>query len=309
MADYSLWVVYVMTPENRRVWHVSDTAGTPRTRALAAALRRERSLADIGVREAARRLDLSHTTISQWETGKRVPSPEDVSAFLAAIGVTGDRRDEVLELARNASDPNWLAAGLPGVSQQLAGVIQCERTAAEVIEWCPLVVPGLLQTVDYARAIIGADDTLTRAEIEARVNLRLDRRTALIEDRDGLPPAEYTALVGEWALRQRVGGTTVTVAQCRQLLTLADLSTVALQVVAIGDGWHPGLMGPFALYNFPDLPSIVHLEHHRSGAFLYDDADVTAYKIAAATVRRVAMDPADSRGFIIEVIKEMESQE
>jgi hypothetical protein len=237
-----------------------------------------------------------------------VPSPEDVSAYLAAIGITGQQREEVIDLARNASEPNWLAAGLPGVSQQLAGVIQCERTALEIIEWSPLLAPGLLQTVDYARAIIGADDTLTRAEVDARVNLRMGRREILGGARDDQPPVEYTVFIGEWALLQRVGGTRVATEQCRQLLALSELPTTTLQVVTIGEGWHPGLMGPFALYNFPDSPSIVHLEHHRSGAFLYDHADVTAYKLAAGDVRRVAMSVDDSREFIVEVLNKTEDK-
>ncbi|MGH3859700.1 helix-turn-helix domain-containing protein, partial [Actinokineospora sp.] len=67
---------------------MADTAGTPRTRALASALRRARTETSFGVREVSRRLGMSHTTISQWETGKRVPHPEDVAAMLAAIGLT-----------------------------------------------------------------------------------------------------------------------------------------------------------------------------------------------------------------------------
>jgi transcriptional regulator with XRE-family HTH domain len=288
------------------VWNVVDTAGTPRTRALAAAMRRARSEAGIGVREVARRLDLSHTTVSQWETGKRVPNSEDVSAFLVAINVTGGSREGILELARNASDPNWLTAGASGVSQQLAGVIQCERTASEIIEWCPLLAPGLLQDGYYARAIMAGDDSLSRAEVETRVSLRLDRKAVLTEAREGLPPVEYTALVGESALLQQVGGAEVATAQCRRLLELGELPSVTLLVVPLGGGWHPGLVGPFALYNFSDSPSIVHLEHHRSGAFIYDEDDVRAYKIAAAAVRREALSIADSTTLIAEVIEKLE---
>lgn len=295
-----------MIADRRNLWNVADTAGTPRTRALAAALRRARTDADVGVREVARRLDMSHTTISQWETGKRVPNPEDVSAFLAAIGVTGRRRDDILELARNASDPNWLAAGLPGVSQQLAGAIQCERTSNEMVEWSPLFVPGLLQTADYARAIIGNDDTLSRSEVDNLVGLRLDRRAILAEDHDGLPPVEYTALIAEWALVQCIGGVEVAIRQCQELLTLSDKSHIDVRVVSGGEGWHPGLMGPFVLYNFPELPSIVHIEHHRSGVFLYDENDVTAYKLAAGAVRRVAASVTRSQDLIGEAMKELE---
>jgi transcriptional regulator with XRE-family HTH domain len=296
-----------MSNKERKVWNVSDTAGTPRTRALAAALRRELDSSRMGIREVARVLDRSHTTISQWQNGRRVPGPDDVSALLAVIGVTGKRRTEILELARYAADPNWLAAGVPGISQQLAGVIECERTALEIIEWSPWVVLGLLQTSEYARAILISDDTLSRHEVEARVKLRLSRQ-GVLTDREP-EPAELNAVIGEPALRQIIGGQSVMTDQLRHLLQVAKLASVALQVVPIGDGWHPGLMGPFALYNFEGSPSIVHLEHHRSGAFLYDEGDVTAYKVAAAAVRRAALDPTDSAAFIVEMINEMERRE
>lgn len=296
-----------MTQRTRMVWNVADTAGRPRVRALAAVLRRELESRGVAVREAGRRLELSHTTISQWLSGKRVPTVEDVSALLVAVGVKGRRREEILGLARNASDPNWLATGIPGIAQQLEGVVECERTANEIIEWCPMVMPGPLQTEDYARAIIGADDTLSRSEVDARVRLRLGRRDVLTGDRDHLGPADYTALIGEWGLKQRVGGASSLLAQLRQLVILAESQSIAILVVRVGDGWHPGLAGPFTLYNFDEWPSIVHLEHHRSGAFLYDENDIVAYKQAASVVRRVAMSPDDSVGFIAQMIDEMES--
>lgn len=250
-----------MNIKGRRVWNVADTAGTPRTRALASALRRARTEASFGVREVSRRLGMSHTTISQWETGKRVPHPEDVAAMLAAIGLTGERREEILDLARGAADPNWLAAGGSGGAMLLAGVIECERTATEIIEWSPLVVPGLLQTADYARAIIGTLDSLLPKEVDARVQIRADRRRVLTAERDGLPPAEYTALVGTWALRQRIGGAKVLAAQLSELLVLAANGVATVRVVEEQDYYHHGLAGSFILYNFEDTPSIVHLEH------------------------------------------------
>ncbi|MGQ0841744.1 helix-turn-helix domain-containing protein [Actinokineospora sp.] len=295
-----------MNLKGRSAWNVADTAGTPRTRALASALRRARTEANFGVREVSRRLGLSHTTISQWETGKRVPHPEDVSAMLAAIGLTGAPRDEILELARGAADPNWLVIGSREVSPGLAGVRECERTAVEIIEWSPLVVPGLLQTEDYARAIIGAEDSLLPKDIEAHVHIRRERRIVLTKERDARPPAEFTALIGEWALRQRVGGGKVLAEQLRELVALSASGLAAVQVIQIGDDWHPGLAGPFILYNFPDLPSIVHLEHHRSSVFLYDEDSVTSYKAATNQIRRAAMEQADSARLIAKIASEME---
>lgn len=290
-----------MNQKRRRLWHEGDTAGTPRTRALAAALRSALSESGRTARQAAHLLDKSHTTISQWQTGKRVPTADDVSALLAVLGVTGQRRQQILDLAHHASESNWLAAG---VSQHLDGILECERTAAEIVDWCPLVISGLFQTHDYADAIIGSDDALSRGEVESRVSLRVERRATLLNRESN--PVDYQALIGECALRQAIGGDRVLLDQLRQLRTLADQKEITIQVVPIGAGWHPGLMGPFVIYNFADVPSIVALEHHQSSVFLYDDDDVTAYKRAAASVRRAALTPAGSLEFIADLVERME---
>lgn len=275
---------------------------SPRARALSAALRQAREDAGIGQRELARQLGMKHPQLSYWERGLRTPVVEDVAAILAKLDVTGAERDRVLELARNASDPNWLTAGIPGVSPGLAGVLDCEKTANAITEWSPLVLPGLLQTSEYARAILSAGDLPAR-EVEPRVMMRMSRRDVLTRRR----PARLIALIHERALRENIGGPEVMCDQLRNLLRAAEMDTVTVQVVQSGVGWHPGLAGPFILFDFPDSPSIVHLEHHRSSAFLYDDKDVEDYQAAAATVRGVAMSPEDSAELIASVITELET--
>ncbi|MBB5158470.1 helix-turn-helix domain-containing protein [Saccharopolyspora phatthalungensis] len=285
---------------------MGDTAGTPRTRVLAAALRGALAESGFTARQAARLLDKSHSTISQWQNGRRVPVPEDVSALLAILRVTGRRRHQILDLAKSASEPNWLAAGA-GVSDRLAGILECERTTVEIFDWCPLIISGLVQTSEYANAVIGSNDTLSRAEISSRVNLRLDRRNQLV-NRDG-HPADHLLLVGEAALRQRIGGNDVLVEQLRHLVAVSREAGMTLQVVPLGDNWHPGLMGPFVIYNFAESPSIVSIEHHKSSVFLHENDDVMTYKRAAGEIRRAAISPEESTAFILDAIKQMEGKE
>ncbi|WP_246155392.1 helix-turn-helix domain-containing protein [Saccharopolyspora hirsuta] len=292
-----------MTQDGRKLWNVGDTAGTPRTRALAAALRSALDDSGLTARQVGRLLDKSHSTISQWQTGKRVPTTDDVSAFLAVLGVTGKRRRQVLDLARNARDSNWLAGG---VSEQLAGIIECERTAIEIVDWCPLVISGLLQTEAYARAIIGDNDALAPQEIDKRVALRLDRRNQL-DQRDG-QPVDHTVFIGEPALRQCIGGKDVLVEQLHRLVELNGKRGTTIQVVPTGGGWHPGLMGPFVIYGFKESPAIVAIENHKSSVFLYEDDDVVAYRRASASIRRNAISPEESSGFILDVIGQLEEK-
>lgn len=283
------------------LWYVPVTTGTPRTRALAAALRRARESTGQSLRAFARSAGLQHASLSLWETGHRVPRLEDVATILGHLGVVGDDRERILELARHASEANWLA---PGVSEQLDGVMECERTATRIVDWSPLLVPGLLQTYDYAHTIIGADGNLSKKESEASVTLRMGRRDVL----NGNDPTNMLALIGERALHQNVHKVQTTIDQLHYLKQAAEWGSIALHIVRAGDDW-AGLAGSFVLYEFDDAPPIVHLEHLRSGVFLYDDDDVCAFQAAASSLRQAAMGPTDSVNFITGMIKNMESEQ
>ncbi|MGH3096482.1 MAG: helix-turn-helix domain-containing protein [Streptosporangiales bacterium] len=273
---------------------MAATTDTPRARALAAALRNARMSREIGLRELSRKISLSHTLISQWEQGHRLPKIEDVAAVLTGLGAEAEERTRIVELARRAGDSDWLTTGVPGASQKLDGVVECERTAVRITEWLPWSIPGLLQTSEYARAVIGDDEGL--------LTLRLARRDILTRRE----PVEFHAIIGEPGLRQTIGGADVMSHQLRSLLNTPANATV--QTVRIGDGWHPGVAGPFILYEFAESPPIVHLEPFRSSSFVYNEHDVSDYMRAAEMIRgKVAMSPEDSAGLIVDVIKELET--
>lgn len=280
------------------LWYVPVTTGTPRTRALAAALRRARESTGQSLRAFARSAGLQHASLSLWETGHRVPRLEDVATILGHLGVVGDDRERILELARHASESNWLA---PGVSEQLDGVMECERTATRIVDWSPLLVPGLLQTYDYAHTIIGADKNLSSKEVDASVTLRLGRRDVLT----GSSAPNMSALISERALHENVHEIQTAVDQLNYLKQAAEWDSVTLQIVRAGDDW-AGLAGPFVLYEFDDAPPIVYLEHLRSGVFLYDHGDVEAFQAAATSLRQAAISPADSVKFVTGIIDTME---
>lgn len=273
----------------------------PRARTLAGALRqaREAHQPKISLNAHARNLGVSPSVVSYWETGRRIPSTEDVASFLTALGITGDQKDNILDLARGATEPDWLTVGVPGISHEFAGILECDRQATQITSWT-LVIPGMLQTSAYARAVFAATDPAA----EAKVALRMSRRDALVRRN----PCHLTAIISELALRQVIGGTEVMLDQLRYLQQSADLATVTLQVVPIGEGWHPGLMGPFVLYGFPSAPSIVHLEHWSSAAFVYDAEDVATYQDAAVQLQQSAMSPAASLRLIADLTTEMETQ-
>lgn len=278
------------------------TAGTPRALALAAALRRARERAGVGLRELSRRMGKPYATLAHWERGTRVPRPEDVAVLLTVLEAPADEREELADLARHAAERNWLAVGTPGITQQLAAVMECERMAESIVEWSPMVVPGLLQTADYARAIFqasGAPGSL----IETQVTLRMGRRDVLLRQ----DPVRFTALIGEPTLYAQIGGPEVLAAQLRFLLEMAERESVSIRVVPNRAGWHPGHAGPFIVYRLgQSIPPLVHLEHHRSGIFLSGSREVETYQEAASSVTEVALSPEESVQRITTAIKEME---
>ncbi|MPZ81738.1 MAG: helix-turn-helix domain-containing protein [Actinophytocola sp.] len=274
---------------------MAGTSYNPRARFLGAELREARVAAGIGVRELAKKLGIGHAKISLWENGKKIPTTEDVARYLTAIEVTGDEFDRLLDMARSAGQPNWLEVGIPGIAEQLAALMWFEKVATTIAEVGPLVIPGLLQTGDYARSIMG-----DRPTADTRVAMRLGRRDVLTRRN----PAEFTALIGEAALRQPIAEPDVMAAQLDHLLKTAELPNVTIQVMPANTRWHPGLLGPFVVLTFPKAKPIVHVEHHRSSAFIFDDDDVQAYFEAIDRIHQVTLSPEESLGLIAKVIKE-----
>lgn len=276
---------------------------SPRARALSAALRKAREERGISNRELAGRLSIDQSHLSRIETGKRVPSIETTAMILATLQTPPAERERVLDLARNANEPNWLTVGIPGIPQQLAGAWECERAATAITAWHHSLVPGLLQTTDYARAVVAASgrlDDLSQTEIESRVTVKVSRREALTRQR----PPTFSALISEAALRDPICSVELMAEQLRHLIKITERPNVTIKVVPQNVGWHPGTPGPFVFYEFDDDPPVVYFEHHSSGAFNQDDSDTRAYREAITEISRIAMNQQDSIEQIARIIIE-----
>ncbi|WIX87008.1 helix-turn-helix transcriptional regulator [Amycolatopsis sp. DG1A-15b] len=272
---------------------------TPRARTLAAEIREVRTDAGCGLRELARRIGIHFQLLSQWEYGLRTPRLEDVTAILGALGVVGDRKQRILALTRGASEPGWITYGPAGM--QLTAVIECEKAARSIVEWSPTGIPGLLQTPGYARAMFTAYGR-TAEEADRRVALRMKRAEMLAADRT------FEAIIGEAALRDRIGTPTTMFDQLHSLIEKSTRS-VTLRVVPAACGWHPGLAGPFLLYSLTDGSSVVYLEHLSCGAFVLDGHDVGVYRAGLKKLRALAMSETDSQAFIGRLADEIEGVE
>ncbi|WP_093357185.1 MULTISPECIES: helix-turn-helix domain-containing protein [Bacteria] len=279
---------------------------TPKAVAIGSELRRAREDAGLSARQLADQLGLSHTTIGRWEKGERSPRPVDVATVLSALGADNKLREELVDLARDTDGSHWVATSLPEQQRQITALLEIERDATAVTDVSGMLIPGLLQTGDYARAIMTAGG-IPDTDVETRVAVRLGRRDVITRT---TRPACLSAFVDESALYRMIGGHDVMREQLRWLLHVADWPTVDLRVVPMRASWHPGLEGAFVIVERgqEDAP-VVQLETRRSALFLHEPADVAAYQEAAARVKEVAMSPDATSELIADLINRMDAQD
>lgn len=279
---------------------MTETTPAPRAYVLGADLRHEREQAGIRVRKLAEQLGLSHSVIVRWEKGQRIPSPESVSAVAVALGLPAATRDRLIQDAKDAAaEPvNSVSVGVAGMADALTTLMGFERIATSITDVSPLLMPGLLQTSDYARMIIGDSP-----DSETRVAVRMGRRDVITRERQ---PVEYTAYILEAVLHHQGGGP-MHIDQLQAMRKLTDLPNVCVRVVPGDAQTSPAHMGPFVLLEFDKATPVVHLEHLRSSVFLRDQGDVEAYKEARADLNEMAMSAEDSATLIADVINRMEA--
>jgi transcriptional regulator with XRE-family HTH domain len=266
---------------------------TPKAMALGAKLRTARETAGLSQRTLAKQLRINQAVVSRNESGDRVPSQAEVAAILDAAGVTGVERDEIIESARDTSGSAWQGTDLPEQPVQLAALLDVEQMTRKFVDWSPLVVPGLLQVSSYARAIMRAA-RVPDGEIETRVAVRMGRKDILTRKN----PSRFTALIGDAALRQMIGGPGVVAEQLDYLVAMSDRPNIDLRVVTTSTDWHPGLYGPFALLTMDGGKSVVHLENARSAVFVPDEDDVAVYQDAVLELLGIALSPEQSTELI-----------
>jgi transcriptional regulator with XRE-family HTH domain len=245
--------------------------------ALGTQLRRLREASNLTTAQAAEAIRATHSKISRLERGRSAARPRDVADLLSLYGVTDEaEREKLLALARAASAPGWWQQYSDVLPRWLELYIGLEKAASVIRTYEVQFVHGLMQTEDYARAVILISNARASAEeIERRVSLRMQRQQLLTQ-----PDApELWAVLDEAALRRSPAGPDVMRAQLKHLLQLTDLPNVTLQIVPFDVGPHAAAGGPFTILRFPepDLPDVVYLEQLNSALYLDQPEDVTDY--------------------------------
>jgi hypothetical protein len=250
---------------------------TVRRMLVGAQLRRLRTERGITREQAAEAIRASEWKIHRLENGQVGFKERDIVDLLALYGV--DDPVDVVEfviLAREANAPGWWHDYGDLLPQWFRAYVDLESAARLIRTYEGQLIPGLLQTEDYMRALVGGAQLKDAPEeAERRVALRLGRQALL--DRTDAP--RLWAVVDEAALRRPVGGAKVMRAQLERLIEATEQPNVTLQVLPFAAGAHPGMVGAFSVLRFADqeLPDVVYVEHLNNATYLDRREEVERY--------------------------------
>jgi transcriptional regulator with XRE-family HTH domain len=265
-----------------------------------------------GMREAAKLTQLqiadvlgcSESKIYKIEAGDVGMNRGDLLVMLDRYRVPEDdpRRDTALDLQRQGKQRGWWAK-YGNIPTNYAMFVGLEGAATEVRDFELAVVPGLLQTEDYARAIGSAAWPDQPDEVERRVELRMARQACLTED----PPLRFWGIVDEGVLHRRTGGDDVMHGQLRHLVELGRQPNITIQVLPFGEGWHPGTTGSFQILEFPeDVHSpVAFMETQAGDVYLEREDDLRRVTLTYTHLQTAALSQAKSRDLIAAIARNL----
>jgi transcriptional regulator with XRE-family HTH domain len=278
-----------------------------RRRRLAAELRRLRERAGLTGEEVAERLGWSNSKVSRIELHRIGVKQADLRSLLDVYGVSQQRRDELLALARESAQKSWLQRITAGLPADDAEYLHAEAEARSVWDWEPQVVAGHLQTPDYARAVMAGPHSvfgLPPGDAELRVEARLARQQALTRD----PPLELSVVMDESVLRRRFGSDKVMRQQLNRLIEASELPNVDLRILPLA-GSQPVVTGAFLYFSFSQvhkvsLHDIVTVEYLTGNHYIEDEQETYEFRRSFERLTAEAFDPANSREVIAKIARE-----
>lgn len=246
---------------------------------------------------------MATATISRIETGRRSIRLRDLRALLDIYEIDGAERESLLNLAREAQEKGWwqkYANVLPGEYSTFIGL---EAEARLIRHYNQSLVPGLLQTEAYARAVtVATRPGESSEEIDRLVSIRLKRQERLDDN-----SFELAVILSETVIRQSIGPTALMADQLRWLVQASERSNVMLQILPLRAGEHGALTGSFSIVGFP-TPSdmdVVYLENMISAVYLEEAQEVRSYEGVFDYLRAAALSPNDSRAMLVEVLEDL----
>lgn len=253
-------------------------------------LHKQRRLTGITQETLGRAIGVSSSHMSNIERGEKRPSPRMVAAMDRELGTEG-RLETLWDSLSANGNPAWLTT-----------LEELERGASVILDWQLALIPGLLQTEDYARTVITASDVwATSAEVNADLETRLDRGRKFVE----AGSASLWAVVGEHAVRGCVGSKAIMQEQLRHVVKLVESGRAKLLVVPSSTTHHPGLAGSFKIISTDGAPDVLYADSVEAGQIMDDPATVSRYRLRFGALQSVAFSPERSLDLIKEELEGM----
>jgi len=271
---------------------------------LAAELRRLRKVADLTREDVSDRTGINNATLYRIETARARPQMRTLTSLLNLYEVDQEQREYLTGLCREATTQGWLRPYHSELPEEYTAYISFEDEAQTARNYESLFMPGLLQTEDYARAVIrGVLPSATDDEVEDRVRARMERQGVLTK----ATPLKLWAVVDEAALRRVVGGSEVMRGQLDHLANIVKAPNVTLQVISVEAGAHPGMPGQFIVLDFADAvdTDLIYIDSMAGDLFLESDADIARYRAVFDHLVAVALSPNDSAALVAEIASKL----
>ncbi len=287
-----------------------STSGSPEVsrRRLAAELRRLREESGQKAEAVGNALGWSKAKVSRYELAHGGLKPSEVERLLDVYGVRGDRREQLLTLAEEATQRGWWEAYSDTLTEGHLAFIGLEAGATSVLQWQTNVIPGLLQTGQYAREIFSGYQevrALPPAVIERRVQTRMIRQRLLAGD----PPLVLEAIVDESVLRRQWGDSAVMHEQLHHLAAIAEQANVTLRVLPLA-GPKGLAVDSFQILQFgraheTRLPDVVSIESFQGYLYVEGETDTYEFRRAFEHLAQESLGPEESREFILRTARQL----
>ena len=263
-----------------------------------------REKAGLSYPEAAEAILSSEWTVRRYEGAEGGLKPLTLKSMLIAYSVTDVREiDAFLSLARDASKPGWWHRYDDVLPSWFKVAVGLEESASLIRAYEPQVVPGLLQTENYVRAITAASfPSENEDDWERRVALRLARQDLLKRP----APPQYWVVLEETVLRRPIGRKDDMRGQLKYLIEAAGRPDITIQVLPFSAGWHPAMYGMFNIFRFPDnaMPDVVYSEALTSAYYLNQPHETAKYTEAIDRMAAQAATPDQTVTILRKILKE-----
>jgi transcriptional regulator with XRE-family HTH domain len=276
---------------------------TVRRRRLAAELRRLRERAELTGDQVAKQMKWSASKLSRFENAHTVPRAVEIRKLLTLYDVEGSYADDLLAIAREAAGKGWWETFSSTLPPEYAALIGMEAEARSALSWEPLIVPGLLQTADYAREVTNGYleqiDPVPPSETNRRVEARLARQQVLTRD----DPLRLSAVLDQSVLQRRFGNPDVMRSQIKRLLEMSECDSITLRILPL-HGRHPIGTGAFALFQFGEVHDVAHqdvvyIENLTGSRYVEEEDEVFRYRRAFNRLSDLSLDEQKSREMLV----------